>query len=242
MNIFKNLRKPYLSLFLSGLILFVSCSSNGDIDSKDNKDISEAKAVQSLIELNEILINQKESKLSENELILVYQNWLNKNNYDYVYKLPKKKTDSKASKFSNDVVLHMKSSEEYSQFQINLIEMIDNDFKANNNVKNSLVNIKEMRLSDSYSVEEKEILTILSICIQFFDATLSDSDSYYAKLLSAKWLCYLSIAGIAISTAGLAALTGGASLAVMAGVVGGYTIESILLVASCRCHFKGECG
>lgn len=32
MNFFKNLRKPYLSLFLSGLILFVSCSPNGDID------------------------------------------------------------------------------------------------------------------------------------------------------------------------------------------------------------------
>lgn len=32
MNILKTLRKPYLSLFLSGLILFVSCSPNSDID------------------------------------------------------------------------------------------------------------------------------------------------------------------------------------------------------------------
>lgn len=32
MNILKTLRKPYLSLFLSGLILFVSCRPNGDID------------------------------------------------------------------------------------------------------------------------------------------------------------------------------------------------------------------
>jgi len=32
MNILKTLRKPYLSLFLSGLILFVSCSPNGDIE------------------------------------------------------------------------------------------------------------------------------------------------------------------------------------------------------------------
>ncbi|OIP48063.1 MAG: hypothetical protein COY55_10925 [Flavobacteriaceae bacterium CG_4_10_14_0_8_um_filter_31_99] len=31
-NILKILRKPYLSLFLSGLILFVSCSPNGDIE------------------------------------------------------------------------------------------------------------------------------------------------------------------------------------------------------------------
>jgi hypothetical protein len=48
MNILKTLRKPYLSLFLSGLILLVSCSPNGDIDElNQNVDSALLKQMQS---------------------------------------------------------------------------------------------------------------------------------------------------------------------------------------------------
>jgi len=48
MNILKTLRKPYLSLFLSGLILFVSCSPNGDIEElNQNVDSALLKQMQS---------------------------------------------------------------------------------------------------------------------------------------------------------------------------------------------------
>lgn len=131
MNILKTLRKPYLSLFLSGLILFVSCEQNDLNNEQNNREISlhpfETLKGQ-LMDVNKLNLNNSRtefnSRLEQNNYILSEVNSYYGTNIDFDDSLKSLNTEEDVYDWiKSNTTFNQKDVDRLKNFSTNLISL-----------------------------------------------------------------------------------------------------------------------
>lgn len=131
MNILKTLRKPYLSLFLSGLILFVSCEQNDLNNEQNNRKISlhpfETLKGQ-LMDVNKLNLNNSRtefnSRLEQNNYILSEVNSYYGTNIDFDDSLKSLNTEEDVYDWiKSNTTFNQKDVDRLKNFSTNLISL-----------------------------------------------------------------------------------------------------------------------
>jgi len=210
MNILKTLRKPYLSLFLSGLILFVSCSPNGDIE-EFNQNIDSALLKQMQSDFKFAFDTSKSSgDLQKTSIDLNIDNIIADN----------------ISIINNEGLDQMLIKNGISANMLDAFE-----FYQNNSDKENVYDL----IIENYNltkVEDARFLITVVTTYDFIEKEMSlDKNIKLSKgeMKRISWGCALAIAGTVGTTIGAIWVTGGAALiyyVAMKGLVTAALIEA----------------
>jgi len=210
MNILKTLRKPYLSLFLSGLILFVSCSPNGDIE-EFNQNIDSALLKQMQSDFKFAFDTSKSSgDLQKTSIDLNIDNII----------------ADKISIINNEGLDQMLIKNGISANMLDAFE-----FYQNNSDKENVYDL----IIENYNltkVEDARFLITVVTTYDFIEKEMSlDKNIKLSKgeMKRISWGCALAIAGTVGTTIGAIWVTGGAALiyyVAMKGLVTAALIEA----------------
>lgn len=227
MNLIKTLRKPYLSIFLASLVLFVSCSQydNENIQKFDDASLNIAKSQLD----NFTLTAKKSSDADMNHQIMNYfenQNNVNLEFSNTLYELNEKTTDKKIEIALQSGILN--------QEDLTLIQNLENNLK-NDNFSSVISNFEENVLSLNLSNEKFEVYNTFVNALKLtntIDSSLFRSNDYAAK--SFDFDCVLATVAFAAAAVGLATLEVGTGGLATAAVVVGYIAASAAWVKACR--------
>jgi len=210
MNILKTLRKPYLSLFLSGLILFVSCSPNGDIE-EFNQNIDSALLKQMQSDFKFAFDTSKSSgDLQKTSIDLNIDNIIADN----------------ISIINNEGLDQMLIKNGISANMLDAFE-----FYQNNSDKENVYNL----IIENYNLTKVEDARFLITVVTTYDFIVKemslDKNIKLSKgeMKRISWGCALAIAGTVGTTIGAIWVTGGAALiyyVAMKGLVTAALIEA----------------
>ena len=227
MNLIKTLRKPYLSIFLASLVLFVSCSQD-DNDSVQKFDDASLKLAKSQLD-NLTFTANIGSDVDMNHQLMDYfqsQNNINIEFSNALYELNEKTTNEKVEIALETGVLN--------QEDLTLIVNLENNLK-NDNFDNVIYNFEESILNLNLSNEKFEIYNTFVNALKLTnstDSSLFQSNDYSAKSLD--FDCALATIAFAAAAVGLATLEVGTAGLATAGVVVGYIAASTALVRACK--------
>lgn len=233
MNILKKLRKPYLSILMASLILFISCGQeNLQIENKeqafDGRSLNLAKNQLDGFNLN----STKSSDNVKNHQIMDYMQAQNNVSIVFsesLYELNDKTTDEKISIALQSGVLNQSDLDLIGNLELNL---------RNDNFENVISNFENEIINLNLSDEKFEVFNTFVNSLKLsnsLDSTIFQSNDY-AKDFD----CVLATIAFAAAAVGLATLEVGSGGLATAAVVVGYIAASAAWVRACRPSSEDE--